>query len=338
MHRHQGRRPGIQDLDTTAPETGLYPNQRDEQKRIRLCTPGPPPASRPNRSANTGIHRPILQPRARDEIGPAAPWGRDEVSPAAPCARRARSCCTGRETSDGPQMGKGQPFEGSSAERRGDGEKAETVRLQTNQRRRSRPPPQADPPSHHGAAKPPWSRHDTGSPPPPDLHTSPPTAGTTATPGRCPTRVAWRAHSAGAAGHAPPPPRTAGRRPPPDPAGSSRGLTTRHLPSRERRSRPAMHETPGHRHAATSRPLREPAAELLNPAKSSAAEPEEAAPHRRPTSRGEKGPAAVAPTGLCPTELASDGGGEGRTEGPRLQQAVKLGIYKHGLPLLQEVM
>ena len=99
VHRHQCRRPGIQDLDTTAPETRRDPNQRDEQKRIRLCTPGPPPASRPNRSANTGIHRPILQPGARDEIGPAAPWGEDEVSPAAPCARRARSGGTVRETS-----------------------------------------------------------------------------------------------------------------------------------------------------------------------------------------------------------------------------------------------
>ena len=85
---HQGRRPGIQDLDTTSPETRHYPNQRDGWKGPTFITPGRPPVPRPNRPANTGIHRPVLQPRARDELGPPAPRG-----------GRGQSCCTLRETS-----------------------------------------------------------------------------------------------------------------------------------------------------------------------------------------------------------------------------------------------
>ena len=72
-YHHQGRRPGIQDLGTTSLETRRYPNQRDERKGPTFRTPGRPPSSRPNRPARTGIHRPVLQPRARDELDPAAP-------------------------------------------------------------------------------------------------------------------------------------------------------------------------------------------------------------------------------------------------------------------------
>ena len=61
-NHHQGRRPDIQDLDTTSPETRHNPNERDERKGPTFCAPGQPPASRPNRSARTGIHRPILLP------------------------------------------------------------------------------------------------------------------------------------------------------------------------------------------------------------------------------------------------------------------------------------
>nr|XP_020173669.1 atherin-like [Aegilops tauschii subsp. strangulata] len=73
---------------------------------------------------------------------------------------------------------------------------------------------------------------------------------------------------------------------------------------------------PGHRRAAASRLPREPAAELLNPAKSSTAA-RGGCPAPASHEQGERGPAAAAPTGLCPTELTGDGGGEGRKEGPR---------------------
>ena len=70
-YHHQGRRPGIQDLDTTSPETHHNPNERDEWKGPTFRTPGQPPVSRPNRLAKTGIHRPVLLPRARDKLSPA---------------------------------------------------------------------------------------------------------------------------------------------------------------------------------------------------------------------------------------------------------------------------
>ena len=59
-HHHQGRRPGIQGLNTTSSKTSRYPNQRDERKCPTFRTPGRPPASRPNRSVKVGIHQSVL--------------------------------------------------------------------------------------------------------------------------------------------------------------------------------------------------------------------------------------------------------------------------------------
>ena len=73
QYHHQGRRPGIQDLDTTSPEIRHYPSQRDERKGPTFHTPGQPPTPRPNRPAKAVLHRLVLQHRARDELGPTAP-------------------------------------------------------------------------------------------------------------------------------------------------------------------------------------------------------------------------------------------------------------------------
>ena len=129
-HEHRGpttraARPGIQDLDTNSPEIRRYPNQQHERKGPVFRIPGLPPVSRPNRSTKTGLHRPVQRHRTRDELSPAA--GREMSMVLLPGARRARSCCRVRdkvspaagretssvllpgETSDGPQLGEGQP-------------------------------------------------------------------------------------------------------------------------------------------------------------------------------------------------------------------------------------
>ena len=106
-HHHQGRRPSIQDLDATSPATHRYPNQRDEWKGTAFRTPELPPASRPNRSAEIGLRQPILPPGARRAR--SCSQARDESGPA-----------TGRETSDGPQLGEGQPSDEGAPERRGE--------------------------------------------------------------------------------------------------------------------------------------------------------------------------------------------------------------------------
>ena len=122
-HHHQGRRPSIQDLDTTSPVTRRYPNRRDEWKGPAFRTPGRPPAPRPNRPAKPGLHRPSCSPKRETSLvlmpgarrAPSCCRARDELRPAAPGARRAPSCSSGRETSEGPQLGEGQPQDRSNA-------------------------------------------------------------------------------------------------------------------------------------------------------------------------------------------------------------------------------
>nr|XP_020190766.2 serine/arginine repetitive matrix protein 1-like [Aegilops tauschii subsp. strangulata] len=77
-YHYQGRRPSIQDLDTTSPETRGTPTKETSEKSC--CTV---------RETSS-----VLLHRARDELGPAAP---------------------GRETSGGPQLGEDQPIDGSNA-------------------------------------------------------------------------------------------------------------------------------------------------------------------------------------------------------------------------------
>ena len=162
-----------------------HPNERDERKGPTFRAPGRPPASRPNRSARTDIHRPILLPQARDELGPTATRGgrgqsccivretssvllhraRDELCPAASGARRAVDRSWERTS----------PLMGGAPGRRGDGVKVEKARTQTNRRRRSRPLPRPDPSSHREAATTPGGHRDLPMPPP--------TARAAATPG-----------------------------------------------------------------------------------------------------------------------------------------------------------
>ena len=104
-YHHQGRRPGIQDLDTTAPETRRYPNQRDEWKGRSFTHPWTAPGAETQRAGpkKASITRPAAPGarqaqsccQARDEVGPTV--GRETSSVLLPGARRALSCCRARD-------------------------------------------------------------------------------------------------------------------------------------------------------------------------------------------------------------------------------------------------
>ncbi|XP_045090162.1 uncharacterized protein [Aegilops tauschii subsp. strangulata] len=330
IHHHRTPHPGNHGAHT-AMVTGKHqdpphPNERDERKGPTFRAPGRPPASRPNRSARTGIHRPVLLPRARDELGLAASRGgrgqscctvretssvllhraRDELGPAAPGARRAVDRSWERTS----------PLMGVAPGRQGDGVKVETARTQTSRHRRSRPLPRADPSSHHEAATTPVGHHR-------DLPMPPPTAGAVATPGRCPTRIARRAPSAGAAGHAPPKPGAAGRPPKPDPAGSGKRPAARHLPRREHRSCPAARGTkvagapPPAGHPAAPRDRCRAAGSRGRPAPPL----EGAAPRRRPQADGEEGPRRRRAPRALPDGARRRRRGEGREAGTKAAAA-----------------
>ena len=88
----------------------------------------------------------------------------DEVSPAASCARRARSCSTGRETSGGPQLGEDQPFDGSSAQmtrRWGEGRDGPNA---------DEPTPEKPAAAANRSVELLWSHHDAGRPSPRPPH------------------------------------------------------------------------------------------------------------------------------------------------------------------------
>ena len=88
-YHHQGRRNGIQDLDTTSPKTHRNPNERDERKVPPFAPPGSPrrqdpigwpelastdPSCCPERETSS-----VLLHHARDELDPAAPGARQAV-------------------------------------------------------------------------------------------------------------------------------------------------------------------------------------------------------------------------------------------------------------------
>ena len=97
-NHHQGRRPGIQDLDTTSPETRRNPNERDERKGSTFRTPGRPPASRSKSRPKLAFTDLSCCPK-REMSSVLQHREVDEVSPAAPCVRRAPSSRVGRGTS-----------------------------------------------------------------------------------------------------------------------------------------------------------------------------------------------------------------------------------------------
>ena len=102
----------------------VAPQRKRRVERSHLSHPWATPSIETQRSAKTGIHRPVLLPRARDKLSPTTSRGgrgqscctvhetssvlprraRDELGPAEP----------GHETSGGPQLGEDQPFEESS--------------------------------------------------------------------------------------------------------------------------------------------------------------------------------------------------------------------------------
>nr|XP_020186030.1 translation initiation factor IF-2-like [Aegilops tauschii subsp. strangulata] len=75
------------------------------------------------------------------------------------------------------------------------------------------------------------------------------------------------------------------------------------------------------RHQQATPPPRETATAPLDPADVQRRRSKEPPRAGAPKRTGKEGPAAAAPPGLCPTELADDGGGEGREAGPRAAAA-----------------
>nr|XP_020174830.1 proline-rich protein 2-like [Aegilops tauschii subsp. strangulata] len=205
-YHHQGRRPSIQDLDTTSPETRRSPTKETSGKVPPFALLGDPQRRDPIGRPKLASTDPSCSPE-RETSSVLLHRQGDEVSPAAPCARQARSCCIGRGTSSVLQhrgtrravdrsWERTNPLMGVTPERRGDGVKAETSRPQTSRRWRSRPLSRTDPSSYRGAATTPGGHHR-------DLPTPPPTAGAVATPGRCPTRAACRKTRIRSGRHAP---------------------------------------------------------------------------------------------------------------------------------------
>ena len=97
-HHHQGRRPSIQDLDTTSPETRRTPTKETSGKVPPFAPLGNPQRRDPIGRPELASTDPSCCPK-RETSSVLQHREGDEVSPAAPCARRARSCCIVRETS-----------------------------------------------------------------------------------------------------------------------------------------------------------------------------------------------------------------------------------------------
>ena len=97
-YHHQGRRPSIQDLDTTSPETRRTPTKETSGKVPPFAPLGDPQRRDPIGRPELASTDPSCCPE-RETSSVLQHREGDEVSPAAPCARRARSCCIVRETS-----------------------------------------------------------------------------------------------------------------------------------------------------------------------------------------------------------------------------------------------
>ena len=128
--------PASKTLTPPHPRPAATPT-KEMSGKARLSHPWAAPVPRPNRPVKTSLHRSVLQHRARDEFGPTAgremsmvlSLGARRVGPAAvretssvlrPGVRRARSCCTGREISDGLSLGEANPSTKVTPGRRGE--------------------------------------------------------------------------------------------------------------------------------------------------------------------------------------------------------------------------
>ena len=105
--------PAFKTLTPPHPRPVATPTKETSGKFAPLHTPGRPPALRPKGPAQKRPPSPVLLHRVQDKLGPAA--GRETSSVLLPGARRALSRSHRRKTSNGPQLGAVQPYDGGRA-------------------------------------------------------------------------------------------------------------------------------------------------------------------------------------------------------------------------------